>query len=132
MYIKYIATDSEGKSQIVCTDTEWWIFHHKTCVGDHIVDYARRKVKFKDPNGKVITDPQMSTLATKFFQSIKDKNKDLIIEYGTKLNDHIGEHLNDLIEILDIKSSVDNGADGSKTEFYHDFVKNICSKTIFE
>jgi len=54
------------------------------------VDYARRKVKFKDPNGNVITDPEMSTLATKFFQSIKDKNKDLIIEYGTKLNDHLG------------------------------------------
>lgn len=96
------------------------------------VDYTRRKVKFKDPNGNVITDPQMSTLATKFFQSIKDKNKDLIIEYGAKLNQHLGEHLNDLIEILDIKSGVDNGADGSKTEFYHDFVKNICSKTIVE
>ena len=96
------------------------------------VDYARRKVKFKDPNGNVITDPEMSTLATKFFQSIKDKNKDLIIEYGTKLNEHLGEHLQDLIDILDIKSGVDNGADGSKTEFYHDFVKNICGKTIVE
>jgi len=96
------------------------------------VDYARRKVKFKDPNGNVITDPEMSTLATKFFQSIKDKNNDLIIEYGTKLNEHLGERLDDLIEILDIKSGVDNGADGSKTEFYHDFVKNICGKTIVE
>lgn len=74
----------------------------------------------------------MSTLATKFFQSIKDKNKDLIIEYGIKLNQHVGEHLNDLIEILDIKYGVDNGADGSKTEFYYDFVKNICGKTIVE
>ena len=74
-------------------------------------------------------DPEMSTLATKFFQSIKDKNKDLIIEYGTKLNEHLGEHLQDLI---DIKSGVDNGADGLKTEFYHDFVKNICDKTIVE
>jgi hypothetical protein len=36
---KYIATDSEGKPQIVCTDTERGIFHHKSCVGDHIVDY---------------------------------------------------------------------------------------------
>ena len=36
---------------------------------------------------------------------------------------HIGEHLNYLIEILDIKSSVDNGAYGSKTKVYHDFVK---------
>jgi hypothetical protein len=36
---KYIATDSEGKPQIVCTDTERGIFHHKSAVGDHIVDY---------------------------------------------------------------------------------------------
>ena len=96
------------------------------------VDYARRKVKFKDDEGNVITDPEMSTLATKFFQSIKDKNKDLIFEYGTKLKDHLGDHLDDLIEILDYKSNVDNGADGSKTDFYHDFVKNICGKTIVE
>jgi len=36
---KYIATDSEGKPQIVCTDTERGIFHHKSAVGDHVVDY---------------------------------------------------------------------------------------------
>ena len=94
------------------------------------VDYSRRKVKFKDINGNIITDPEMSILATKFFKSIKDKNKNLICEYGTKLKDDI----NDLIEILDYKSNVDNCSedDGSKTEFYNDFVKNICSKTIFD
>ena len=36
---KYIATDSNGNPQIVCTDTERGIFHHKSSVGDHIVDY---------------------------------------------------------------------------------------------
>ncbi len=36
---KYIATDSEGKPQIVCTDTERGIFHHKSSLGDHVVDY---------------------------------------------------------------------------------------------
>ena len=36
---KYIATDSEVKPQIVCTDTERGIFHHKSSFGDHIVDY---------------------------------------------------------------------------------------------
>jgi hypothetical protein len=36
---KYIATDSEGKPQIVCTDTERGIFHHKSFLGDHVVDY---------------------------------------------------------------------------------------------
>ena len=43
------------------------------------VDYARRKVKFKDKDGNVITDPEMSNLAEKFFNSIKDKNKELIL-----------------------------------------------------
>ena len=36
---KYIATDSEGNPQIVCTDTERGIFHHKSAIGDHVVDY---------------------------------------------------------------------------------------------
>ena len=36
---KYITTDSEGNPQIVCTDTERGIFHHKSSVGDHVVDY---------------------------------------------------------------------------------------------
>ena len=46
-------------------------------------------------------------IATKFFYSIKYKNNDLIIEYGTKLNEYLGEHINDLI---DIKSEwIENG-----------------------
>ena len=36
---KYITTDSNGNPQIVCTDTERGIFHHKSSVGDHVVDY---------------------------------------------------------------------------------------------
>ena len=97
------------------------------------VDYSRRKVKFKDINGNIITDPEMSILATKFFKSIKDKNKNLICEYGAKIKDQVGDDINDLIEILDYKSNVDScSEDGLKTDFYHDFVKNICSKTIVD
>jgi hypothetical protein len=33
------------------------------------VDYSRRKVKFKDKDGNVITDPEMTGLTTKFFNS---------------------------------------------------------------
>ena len=51
------------------------------------VDYARRKVKFKDKNNNVITDPEMSQLGTQFFQSIKDKNTKLINEQGMKLKE---------------------------------------------
>ena len=36
---KYLVTDSEGKSQIVCTDTERGTFHHIDVNGEHVVDY---------------------------------------------------------------------------------------------
>jgi len=36
---KYLSTDSEGKSQIVCTDTERGTFHHIDLNGEHVVDY---------------------------------------------------------------------------------------------
>jgi hypothetical protein len=36
---KYLSTDSNGKSQIVCTDTERGTFHHIDVNGEHIVDY---------------------------------------------------------------------------------------------
>jgi hypothetical protein len=54
-------------------------------------DYARRKVKFKDKDGNVITDPEMSTLAVKFFESIKERNKELICKYATELKERLGD-----------------------------------------
>jgi hypothetical protein len=36
---KYLSTDSDGKSQIVCTDTERGTFHHIDVNGEHVVDY---------------------------------------------------------------------------------------------
>jgi len=36
---KHILTDSDGKCQIVCTDTERGTFHHIDLNGEHIVDY---------------------------------------------------------------------------------------------
>tara|TARA_B110000908_G_C10147988_1_gene399969 strand:- start:70 stop:819 length:750 start_codon:yes stop_codon:yes gene_type:complete len=96
------------------------------------VDYARRKVKFKNKDGKVITDPEMSNLATKFFNSIKDKNKELIIECGKKLKENFGDELDTIVKIFDYKSGVERGSDGERSEFHHDFVKQVCSQTIKE
>ena len=95
------------------------------------VDYSRRKVKFKDKDGNIITDPEMSNLATKFFISIKEKNKALILEYGEKLKENFGDEIDTIVKILDYKTAVDNGSDGcSRTDFHHDFVKQMCCKTI--
>jgi DNA repair exonuclease SbcCD ATPase subunit len=94
------------------------------------VDYARRKVKFKDKDGNVITDPEMSNLAEKFFNSIKDKNKELILEYGDKLKENFGNEVDIIVKILDYKLAVDNGSVGDRTEFHSDFVKQMCCKTM--
>jgi hypothetical protein len=94
------------------------------------VDYSRRKVKFKDKDGNVITDPEMNNLATKFFNSIKDKNKELIFECGERLKENFGDELDTIVKILEYKSAVDSSSDGTKTEFHHDFIKQMCSKTI--
>ena len=96
------------------------------------VDYSRRKVKFKDKDGNVVTDPEMATIATKLFQSIKDKNKDLIMSYGNELKDKFGDEMGTVIELLGYKSGVDDGAGGSKSDFYHDFVKSVCGKSVLE
>ena len=98
------------------------------------VDYSRRKVKFKDKDGNVITDPEMAGLATKFFNSIKDKNKELVCLYANELKEKLGddEIMDTMVKIFDYKMSVDKGSEGEKSDFHHDFVRQICSQTIKE
>jgi hypothetical protein len=96
------------------------------------VDFSRRKVKFKDKDGNIITDPEMSGLATKFFNSIKDKNKELICVYANELKEKLGDNdiMDTMVKIFDYKMSVDKGSDGEKTDFHHDFVTQMCSQTL--
>jgi hypothetical protein len=98
------------------------------------VDYSRRKIKFKDKDGNVITDPEMTGLASKFFNSIKDKNKELICLYANELKEKLGDDniMDTMVKIFDYKMAVDRGSDGEKTEFHHDFVKQMCSQTMKE
>ena len=96
------------------------------------VDYSRRKVKFKDKDGNVITDPEMANLATKFFNSIKDKNKELIIECSNKLKENFGDEIDTIVKIFDYKMAVDRGSEGEKSDFQYDFVTHMCSNTIKE
>lgn len=97
-------------------------------------DYSRRKVKFKDKDGNIITDPEMTTLARKFFNSIKEKNKELICKSANELKEKLGDDniMDTVVKLFDYKSDIEKGSDGEKTEFHHDFVKQVCSQTIKE
>ena len=94
------------------------------------VDYSRRKVKFKESDGTLINDPEMNRLASKFFQSIKDRNTELIQEYGAMLSKDFAENVDKLGELADFKVGVTRGAAGEKTDFSHEVIKNVCSQSV--
>ena len=91
------------------------------------VDYARRKIKFKNEDGRLITDPDMANTATKFFESIKNHNEELITKYSTELTTNFGENGDLIVELLGYKDEIHNLALGQKDEFHSDFVKECCS-----
>lgn len=97
-------------------------------------DYSRRKVKFKDKEGNLISDPEMTTLAKKFFKSIQEKNKELICKCANELKDRLGDEnvMDTVVKLFDYKEAVNRGCDGEKTEFHHDFVRQVCSQTLKE
>lgn len=95
------------------------------------VDYFRRKVKFKDHDGNIITDPEMNSISKKFL-SIKDKNRELIVKNTDKLKENFDEEMGTMIELLGYRISVDQGSVGDKNDFCHDFVKQMCGKTLKE
>ena len=97
-------------------------------------DYARRKVEYKEEDGTLKIDPEMTFLSSKFFQSIKTKNKELLGKYGIEIYD--GDDY-DFIEdetkkITEYITSVNKGSQGEKTDFHHDFVKEVCCRTVKE
>ena len=94
------------------------------------VDYSRRKIKFKDIEGNVITDPEMTKLAPMFFDSIKDKSSQLV--YNLNTPDMDSSMFERVAKLFNTNADVKNGAIGVKTDFYHDFIKQVCSGSVVE
>ena len=92
------------------------------------VDYARRKIKYKDSYGNVITDPEMTTLSSKLFDSIKYRNKELTLEFLNALEPELKLQMSE--DMSNQIAMVNLGAEGEKTDLYFDFIKNICSQIV--
>ncbi len=92
------------------------------------VDYSRRKIKFKDQDGKLISDPEMVKLAPMFFNAIKDKSSELVYTQNTPDMDSL--MFERVAKLFNINSDVRLGSDGVKSDFYHDFVKHVCSGSV--
>jgi hypothetical protein len=97
------------------------------------VDYARRKIKFKDSDGNIITDPEMNRLAMLFYNSIKDKNRQLVEECKRQLKVNFDdEELDMLSKLMDYMNSVERGSEGEKTDFQCEVLKDVCGNTVVE
>ena len=94
------------------------------------VDYSRRKLKFKDKDGNTITDPEMVKLAPMFFDSIKEKSSEIV--YDLNKEDMDSAMFEEVAKLFNTNSDVKNSASGVKSDFYHDFVKQVCSGSVVE
>ena len=133
-YVQY-ALEFPLKDRIVCTD------------------FSRRKIKYKDDEGNLIDDPEMTKVTQKLFKAIEEKNSILVDEYIKELqdkynilirnpnNDMNDEEIKDfdstgniiLTETFKVnaqKREIKEVANGQKPEIYYEFIKDVCSKTV--
>ena len=94
------------------------------------VDYSRRKIKFKNKDGILVSDPEMCRLTPMFFESIKAKSSELVFSQNNP--DMDSAMFERVAKLFNTNSDVKNGADGVKSDFYHDFIKHVCSGSVVE
>jgi hypothetical protein len=130
-YAKY-ALEHPLKDRLVCTDT------------------SRKKGKYKDSDGNIVSDPEMSSITKKLFFAINERNGRLVTEYANDLkakmdsfnsssNNEITEEeacintgiTDDLIDLITAafsqKRQSNEISDGLKPDLFHQFVKELAT-----
>jgi len=130
-YAKY-ALEYPLKDMIVCTD------------------FQRRNCKYKDENGNVISDPEMTKIMKRLFSAIKERNEELINEYSAELqakwqsinasgnsdmdqeeSEHFASKTNEALEfvmdVLSQKRQVSEMADGMRPDLFYGFVRELAT-----
>ena len=100
-------------------------------------DFARKKIKYKDTDGNVINDPEMTKLAKRFFESISQKNQELTQQYANEIREKWGkvpgmyEYMMNLLEELSSnQESISQSSQGISTDFAKHFIHSICSRSV--
>jgi hypothetical protein len=114
-------------------------------------DFARRKLKYKNADGQIVTDLNMNVLSKKLFTALQSKNKMLSYQYAQELQDFILNETINVREDMDEKEAetftmknerfvdvitdiysqvrqVNEISEGKKTELLEHFLKEFCSK----
>jgi hypothetical protein len=116
-------------------------------------DLSRRKIKYKNPEGQLVSDPEMTVMSKKLFTAISEKNKQLSDQYKGELinmmlakyqecgddmkdeetrglENYIAEINKNMEHILTVYSQARDIAEGQRPEMYHEFVREVCNKTV--
>ena len=125
-YAKY-ALEYPLKDMILCTD------------------FQRRSCKYKDENGNVVSDPEMTKITKRLFSAIKERNEELTNEYSAELQakwkalntvEHMNEEdfstqTNDALEfvmnVLSQKRQANEMADGMRPELFYSFIRELAA-----
>ena len=107
-------------------------------------DLSRRMITHKDAEGRLVSDPNMTRLTTKFFGGLMDKNRELTLEILTDLQKRLEdkeidyeEFMNILVRFSDQKFNVRKLADGDEKneptdekgeylQFKNTYVNKVC------
>jgi hypothetical protein len=98
-----------------------------------VLDYAEEIVKFKDECGELIDDHGAVALTSLIFDSLRVRNKELIMEYCTCLNDNFADNGAEIVQLLDYRVAVEKCADGNYIgdedgDFRMEFIGFLLSK----
>lgn len=98
------------------------------------IDHARKKWRFKNENGEIVDDPKGQMTTEKFFQSIIDRNDELIKEYidelfslseETKDTNRVIDLYRKITELNDTSFRCNDTANGKDTEFKQGFINGV-------
>jgi len=97
------------------------------------VDYANAIIKIKDSVGETIIDSGAVILTKLIFDSLRIRNKELIMEYCTCLNDNFADNGAEIVQLLDYRVAVEKCADGNYVgdedgDFRMEFIGFLLSK----
>ena len=98
-----------------------------------VLDYSEAIVKFKDGCGELIDDHGVVILTKLIFDSLRVRNKELIMEYCTCLNDNFVDNGAEIVQLLDYRVAVEKCADGNYIgdedgDFRTEFIGFLLSK----
>ena len=95
------------------------------------VDFARKKILYKNEKGDMIVDMEMSDLYQRMCQSIQDRNNELIEQYKIEAEKKYGiDAMSVLIKMTDNQVAIKYGAMGVENKMGKKIIKKICQKAL--